>query len=105
MWTERWWYADPDAPGGVPPHCSDFLDAAGLATGKVDSELLGGTEDVLLRVAHLDRGAVLGQHLDVEAERLHLLDEHLERLGDPGVGDVLALDDGLVDLDATRHVV
>ena len=47
----------------------------------------------------------LGQHLDVEAERLHLLDEHLERLGDAGVGDVLALDDGLVDLHAAGHVV
>ena len=54
---------------------------------------------------HLDGRAVLGQHLDVEAERLHLLDEHLERLGDAGVGDVLALDDRLVDLHATGHVV
>src|SRR5680860_117436 len=84
---------------------SDFLDAAGLSAGQVDAELLGGAEDVFLRVAHLDRAAVLGQHLDVEAERLHLLDENLERLGDPGVGDVLALHDGLVDLDATGHVV
>ena len=43
--------------------------------------------------------------LDVEAERLHLLDEHLEALGDAGLGDVLALDDGLVDLHAAEHVV
>jgi hypothetical protein len=34
-----------------------------------------------------------GQHLHVEAQRLHLLDEHLERLGDARLGDVLALDD------------
>src|SRR5919107_2213642 len=99
MGTEGWWYA---GQAGVPPR-SDFLDAAGLATGQVDAELLGGAEDVLLRVAHLDRGAVLGQHLDVEAERLHLLDENLERLRDAGVRDVLALHDRLVDLDATRH--
>ena len=87
------------------PHGSDFFDGAGLAAGQVDAELLGGAEDVFLRVAHLDGRAVLRQHLHVEAERLHLLDEHLERLGDARVGDVLALDDGLVDLDATGHVV
>src|ERR1700712_4089160 len=86
------------------PH-SHLFNRAGLATGQVDAELLGGAEDVFLRGAHLDRAAVLGQHLDVETERLHLLDENLERLGDSGVGDVLALHDGLVDLDATRHVV
>ena len=45
------------------------------------------------------------EHLDVQAERLHLLDEHLERLGDAGLGDVLALDDRLVDLDAAEDVV
>ena len=47
----------------------------------------------------------LGEHLDVEAQRLHLLHEHLEALGDAGFGDVLALDDGLVDLHAAEHVV
>ena len=46
-----------------------------------------------------------GQHLDVQAQRLHLLDEHLERLRDARLGDVLALDDGLVDLHAAGHVV
>ena len=43
--------------------------------------------------------------LDVEAERLHLLDEDLERLGDARLGDVLALDDGLVRLHAAEDVV
>ena len=48
---------------------------------------------------------VVGEDLDVEAEGLHLLDEHLEALGDARLGDVLALDDGLVDLHAAEHVV
>ena len=43
--------------------------------------------------------------LDVQAERLHLLDQDLEGLGDARLGDVLALDDGLVDLHAAEHVV
>src|SRR6266699_3616959 len=59
----------------------------------------------LVAVAHLDRDAVAGEDLDVQAERLHLLDEHLEGLGDAGLGDVLALDDGLVDLHAAGDVV
>src|SRR5580704_5838978 len=45
------------------------------------------------------------RHLDVEAQRLHLLDEHLEALGDARLGDVLPLDDGLVDLDAAQDIV
>jgi hypothetical protein len=71
----------------------------------VDAELLGGAEDVLVELAHLDLGAVVGEHLDVDAERLHLLHEHLEALGHAGLGDVVALDDGLVDLDPAEHVV
>ena len=46
-----------------------------------------------------------GEDLDVQAEGLHLLDEHLEALGDAGLGDVLALDDRLVDLDPAEDVV
>ena len=42
---------------------------------------------------------------DVERQRLHLLQEHLERLGDRRLGDVLALDDRLVRLDAPDRVV
>src|SRR4051794_36437472 len=77
-----------------------FLVAAALGAGQVDAQLLGGAEDVLVELAHLDLLARLGQDLDVQAEGLHLLDEHLEALGDAGLGDVLALDDGLVDLHA-----
>ena len=37
--------------------------------------------------------------------RLHLLQQHLERLRDRRLGDVLALDDRLVGLDAADRVV
>src|SRR5215470_1846588 len=77
----------------VSPFGSDFFDAARLAPGQVGAEFLGRAEDVLVRVAHLDRGAVAGQHLDVEAERLHFLYQHLETLWDARFGYVLALDD------------
>src|SRR4051794_9336480 len=55
--------------GRSRPRDSHLFDAAGLATRQVDAELLGGAEDVFLRVAHLDGRAVLRQHLHVEAER------------------------------------
>ncbi len=42
-------------------------------------------EHVLVELAHLDLRALGGQHLDVEAQGLHLLDEHLEGLGDAGL--------------------
>jgi hypothetical protein len=59
-----------------------------------------------LRRVHASRSPRrLGEDLDVEAQGLHLLDEHLEALGDARLGDVLALDDGLVDLHAAEHVV
>src|SRR4051794_11324609 len=90
---------------GPGPMRSDFFDAARLTPRQVDAQLLRGAEDVLVGVPHLDGAAVPREHLDVEAERLHLLDQHLERLGDAGLGDVLALDDGLVDLHAAEHVV
>src|SRR6266568_2371641 len=62
----------------VPPSRSDLFDTARLAPGQVDAEFLGGAEDILVGVAHLDRGAVARQHLDVETQRLHFLDQHLE---------------------------
>src|SRR5690606_15707697 len=40
-----------------------------------------------------------------QPEGLQLLHEHVERLGDPRLGQVLALDDRLVDAAAARHVV
>ncbi len=81
------------------------LARAARSRGQVDTELLRRAEDVLVGLAHLDGHAVAGEHLDVQAQRLHLLDEHLEGLGDAGLGDVLALDDGLVDLHPAEDVV
>src|SRR5215510_2302355 len=79
---------------------SDFLDAARLAPGQLDAEFLRRAEHLVVGLAHLQGHAVARQHLDVEAERLQLLEQHLERLRDARLGDVLALDDGLVDLHA-----
>src|SRR5699024_9182227 len=80
---------------------SDLFDAARVGTtGQVDTELFGGAVDLLIAVAHLDGGAVGVEHLHVQAQGLHLLDQHLERFRDARFGDVLTLDDGLVDLHA-----
>src|SRR5215469_15169919 len=89
----------------VPPSWSDLFDAARLTPGQVDAQLFRRAEDVLVRVAHLDGGTVARQHLHVEAQRLHLLDQHLEALRDAWFRDVLALDDRLVHLHAAEHVV
>src|SRR5215469_18391722 len=89
----------------VPPSWSDLFDAARLTPGQVDAELFRRAEDVLVGVAHLDGGAVARQHLHVETQRLHFLDQHLEAFRDAWFRDVLALDDGLVYLHAAEHVV
>src|SRR5215211_3595229 len=72
---------------------------------EIDAELLGGAQEVVVLVAHLDATALLGAYVHVERERLHLLEQHLERLRDRGLGDVLALDDRLVGLHAPDGVV
>src|SRR5581483_7447732 len=87
------------------PYFSDFFDGRRLTTGQVDTQLLGRAEDIFLSVLELDRRTVLAEDLDVETQRLHLLDENLERLRDTRVGDVLALDDGLVDLHTAGDVI
>src|SRR6266581_4630159 len=76
-----------------------------LGSGQVDPERLGGAERVLVELPDLHLFARLVDDADVEAQGLHLLDEDLEALGDARLGDVLALDDGLVHLHATEHVV
>src|SRR6185437_14643735 len=49
------------------------------AAGQVDAQVRRGPLEVLVvGVAHLDRGTVAGEHLDVQAERLELLQEDLE---------------------------
>src|SRR5882757_5315750 len=81
------------------------VDAARLPPGQVDPELFRSAEDVLVAVLHLDLHTITGEHLHIQAERLQLFEQHLERLGDPWLGNVLALDDRLVDLDPAHHVV
>src|SRR6185295_8190979 len=73
---------------------------------QVDSQVRSSALQVLVvAVTHLDRGAVGRQHLDVQAQRLQLLEQHLERLRNARLGDVLALDDRLVHLDPADGVV
>src|SRR5688572_3795571 len=43
--------------------------------------------------------------LDVQAERLDFLDQHVERFGRAGLQRVVALDERLVDFRAALHVV
>src|SRR5690606_33599632 len=62
-----------------------FFVGAALGAGQVDAELLRCAEDVLVELTHLDLFTSGGEDLDVEAQRLHLLDEHLEALGDAGL--------------------
>ena len=51
------------------------------------------------------RGLLGVVQLDVEAERAHFLDEHVEALRDAGLERVVAAHDRLVDLGAAGHVV
>src|SRR4051794_36461289 len=82
-----------------------LLDRRRLSPAQIDAKLFCGPEDVLIGLAHLDLHAIAGEHLDVEAQRLHLLDQHFERLGNAWFRNVLALDDRLVDLDPAEDVV
>ncbi len=79
--------------------------AVGAHARELDPELLGGAQQVVLLLAHLDALALLGDDVGVERQRLDLLQQDLERLGDRRLGDVLALDDRLVGLDAADGVV
>src|SRR5919197_5816152 len=85
--------------GGLP------RGGAERARREVDAELLGGPQQLVVLLAHLDLLALVGEDVHVERERLHLLQQHLERLGDRRLRDVLALDDRLVRLDAADGVV
>src|SRR3954469_14927703 len=94
------WRSDPCALArGV------FLVGAAFRPRQVDPERLGRAERVLVELADLDLFTLLVHDAHIETQRLHLLDEHLERFRDAGLGDVLALDDGLVHLHAAEHVV
>src|SRR6266566_7062939 len=76
-----------------------------LEPGEVDPAEIG--EHVPGRVVLRERDllVVLVQDLRVQPEAAQLLDQDLERFGDPRRLDLLSLDDRLVGLDATQHVV
>src|SRR5580700_58848 len=65
-----------------------FLVRPPLGPADVNAELLGRPEHLFVELPHLDLGPVGGQDLHVEAEALHLLDQHLEALGDARLRDV-----------------
>ena len=98
-WSTRSWPSSTSSADGVPRR------GAERAGREVDAELLGRAEQLVVLLAHLDLAALLREDVDVEAERLHLLQQHLEGLGDRRLGDVLALDDRLVGLHAPDGVV
>src|SRR4051812_33211059 len=99
------WVGGRPAPRGPAGYLLNVLDAGGLAAAEVDAQLLRGPEDLVVGVAQLDRVAVAGEDLHVQAQRLELLEQHLEGLRDARLRDVLALDDRLVHLDAPEDVV
>src|SRR6476659_4698599 len=62
------------------------IDRGRLIARQVDSKVGGGAlEIVIIRIPHLDGHTVTGEHLDVQAQRLELLEQHLERLRDSGL--------------------
>src|SRR5918996_1620536 len=81
------------------------LRAGWLAPREIDPELFGRSEHVLVGLLHLDLLALRGENLHVQGEGLHLLDQHLERLRDPRLGDLLVHQvEELHDVDvAHRH--
>src|SRR5919197_849803 len=83
-----------------------------LDVGEIAERLVGRhlqlavlVDALLVLLADLDLLALVGEDVDVERERLHLLQQHLEGLRNRRLGDVLALDDRLVRLDAADRVV
>src|SRR5687768_1330214 len=76
-----------------------FLKALEIDSAEVRQRIAPGVLD------EADLLFVLVQDLHRQAERLELLDEHLERLGHARRLDLLALDDRLVGLHATHDVV
>ena len=60
---------------------------------------------VIAQLAQLDLFLTVGQHADIECQGLQFLNQNLEGLRHAGLGDVLALGDGLVGLDAADDIV
>src|SRR5213080_2073939 len=74
----------------------------GAGTGPVG---LCGCGPRFLRLRRRRYGGSVLHQLDIEAERLELLDQDVERLRQPRLERVLALDDALVHPGAADHVV
>jgi hypothetical protein len=94
-------------PGG--PSCSKNLGQfAALAAGFAEAGealALAATSRAMARVDSCRGSVRVLDELDVQAQRLQLLEQHVERLRQPGLEHVLALDDRLVHARAADHVV
>src|SRR5487761_1983406 len=74
-----------------------------LKTTEIDAQV---RHQIRGRIFHkLDLLLIFVEHLDINAEALQLLDQHLERLWHTWLDDWLTLDDGLIRLDTASHVV
>src|SRR5258707_10633059 len=93
----------PPGPAGSEKSTPGFVHLVALVALEVDAEVEWDVGDVLL--AEDDLVLVLALDLDAQGQSLQLLDQHPEGLGDAGFEGVLALDDGLVGLDAADDVV
>src|SRR6187549_736243 len=69
------------------------------------SRMFGVSPHSVFRGRHLGAAWVGFDELHVEAQRLELLDEHVERFGQTGLERVVALHDGFVHAGAALHVV
>src|SRR5258708_22565704 len=74
-----------------------------LVPFEVDSKIDRRFRKVVL--GQRDLALVVGEDLDAQPQAFQLLDQDAEGLGDAGVEGVLALDDGLISLDAAYDVV
>src|SRR6185437_11562663 len=79
------------------PLLHDVIYRRRLVTGEVDAEVGGRPLQIfVVGIPHLNRRPVTGEHLDIETQRLQLFEQHLERLGNSRLRNVITLDDGLV---------
>src|SRR4029079_9677247 len=89
--------------GAYAPRTPKRRLVAVFETFQIDAQLGQGIRGGVLD--ELDLLFILVEHFHVQAEALELLDEHLEGFGHARLLNALALDDGLVGLDATDDVV
>src|SRR5438477_5799595 len=79
--------------------CGARLPVSALRTETgTEHQLIGGSADHLFPLRDFDQ-------FYVEAERLQLANQYVERLGNAGLDGCLALDDGLINLGAAINIV